>query len=133
MDAPAKLTPGRCAGTYDVPFAAPTVRTESPSGAAALAARLRDAGAQMYGAFWCSHCFEQKEAFGADAQAALPYVECYPDGYKGPQSINQACKDAGIEGFPTWVINGRKVEGDWSLRALGELLDGADPKRVSRV
>ena len=35
----------------------------------------------MYGAFWCSHCFEQKQAFGAEAAHELPYVECYPQGY----------------------------------------------------
>lgn len=34
----------------------------------------------MYGAFWCSHCYDQKQAFGAEAMAAFPYVECYPEG-----------------------------------------------------
>ncbi len=33
----------------------------SPPGAADLARRLKGAGAQMYGAFWCSHCFDQKQ------------------------------------------------------------------------
>ena len=42
--------------------------------------RLRDSGARMYGAFWCSHCYDQKQAFGAEAMAAFPYVECYPEG-----------------------------------------------------
>ena len=46
-----------------------------------LAKRLKAAGARMYGAFWCSHCFEQKQAFGAEAAHDLPYVECYPQGY----------------------------------------------------
>lgn len=46
-----------------------------------LAKRLKAAGAKMYGAFWCSHCFEQKQSFGKEAVADLPYVECYPDGY----------------------------------------------------
>jgi hypothetical protein len=118
------------AGVYDLPFSAPVVRTATPDGAAALAARLRDRGAKMYGAFWCSHCFQQKETFGAGAQAALPYIECYPDGYKGPQSINRACKDAGIDGFPTWVIDGQKLEGELPLAALEEVLDGADPKEI---
>ena len=35
----------------------------------------------MYGAFWCSHCHEQKEAFGSQAMKDFPYVECYPDGF----------------------------------------------------
>lgn len=34
----------------------------------------------MYGAFWCTHCHDQKEEFGKEAMADFPYVECYPDG-----------------------------------------------------
>lgn len=55
--------------------------TESTQQTVDLARRLRAAGAKFYGAFWCSHCFEQKEAFGAAAAKELPYVECYPDGF----------------------------------------------------
>ena len=54
---------------------------QSSARAVDLARRLKAAGARMYGAFWCSHCFEQKAAFGAAAAAELPYVECYPQGY----------------------------------------------------
>lgn len=57
------------------------VRGESSSEAVDLARRLKAAGAKMYGAFWCSHCQEQKAEFGAAAQKDLPYVECYPQGY----------------------------------------------------
>ena len=57
------------------------VRGESSPQAGDLARRLKAAGAKMYGAFWCSHCQEQKAEFGAAAQADLPYVECYPQGY----------------------------------------------------
>jgi hypothetical protein len=39
----------------------PTVTHASPPGAVDLAKRLKNAGAKMYGAFWCSHCFEQKQ------------------------------------------------------------------------
>jgi hypothetical protein len=48
-----------------------------------LAKHLKATGAQMYGAFWCSHCFEQKVLFGAEAvREGFGYVECFPDGYK---------------------------------------------------
>lgn len=57
------------------------MNVESSPRAVELAKRLKAAGAKMYGAFWCSHCFEQKEDFGKQALADLPYVECYPDGY----------------------------------------------------
>ena len=59
----------------------PRVTEESSSRTLELAKRLKAAGAKMYGAFWCSHCFEQKQAFGKEAMADFPYVECYPDGY----------------------------------------------------
>lgn len=59
----------------------PEVTTASTQRTVDLARRLRAAGARFYGAFWCSHCFEQKVAFGAAAAKELPYVECYPDGF----------------------------------------------------
>ena len=31
-----------------------------------------------YGAYWCSHCNDQKVAFGAEAARMLRYVECAP-------------------------------------------------------
>ena len=58
------------------------VRRESTPQAADLAKKLKAAGAKMYGAFWCSHCQEQKVAFGKEAQEDLPYVECFPEGYR---------------------------------------------------
>lgn len=67
----------------------PVVTAESVPGARALATRLRDAGAKMYGAFWCSHCFEQKEVFGKDAVGVLPYVECYPRGIGAGQALEK--------------------------------------------
>lgn len=36
----------------------------------------------MYGAFWCSHCFSQKQLFGKEVETKFPYVECYPDGWQ---------------------------------------------------
>lgn len=36
----------------------------------------------MYGAFWCTHCYDQKQEFGAQAMAEFPYVECFPEGWK---------------------------------------------------
>jgi hypothetical protein len=36
----------------------------------------------MYGAFWCSHCYDQKMDFGREAMAEFPYVECFPQGWK---------------------------------------------------
>ena len=37
------------------------ITTQSSPFALSLARHLRSVGAKMYGAFWCSHCVEQKQ------------------------------------------------------------------------
>lgn len=44
--------------------------------------------------------------FGSEAMKILDYVECFPDGVKKGIKMVPACNEVGIEGFPTWVING---------------------------
>ncbi|MBD2100753.1 hypothetical protein [Leptolyngbya sp. FACHB-261] len=90
----------------------------SPAGAdvsaPGLAEHLSQVGARMYGAYWCSHCAEQKQTFGA-AFAQVPYVECDP---QGAQAQTQLCRDKGIQGFPTWEIEGQLYPGTRSLEEL---------------
>lgn len=88
-----------------------------------MAQRLNDAGARMYGAFWCSHCFDQKESFGKEAMEYFPYQECFPEGWKRGVKIAPACEAAGVKAFPTWVINGKTLEGELSLEMLEGLLE----------
>ena len=61
----------------------------------------------MYGAAWCPHCTDQKNAFGS-AWQYVPYVEC-PENAK-------LCLAKGIEGYPTW----QKPDGS-SLSGFREL------------
>ncbi|MGB8010656.1 MAG: hypothetical protein WCF68_03520 [Terriglobales bacterium] len=80
---------------------------------------LKDRGAKMYGAYWCPHCVEQKEAFGASFEYA-PYVEC---GIKGdPHGVAQVCKDEGIQHYPTWQFPplGERVERVFTLEELSD-------------
>lgn len=74
----------------------------------ALAEHLKKVDARFYGASWCPHCTDQKEMFGASA-ARLPYVECSPQGPRGP--LASACESSRIQSYPTWIINGRRHEG----------------------
>ncbi|KAB1201770.1 Thiol-disulfide oxidoreductase LTO1 [Morella rubra] len=90
-----------------LPYFTTEITTSSSPFALSLAKHLRSVGAKMYGAFWCSHCLEQKQMFGREAAKLLDYVECFPDGYKKGTKMAKACVDAGIEGFPIWVINGQ--------------------------
>ena len=78
---------------------------------------LSDRGVKMYGAWWCPHCQDQKEKFGASFEFA-PYVEC---GVKGDTSVKtQVCKDAGIQHYPTWQFppTGERVERVFELEEL---------------
>lgn len=84
----------------------------------ALALHLRDSGARFYGAYWCPHCQEQKEMFGASA-GRLPYVECTPNGRNGAQNV--ACVANDIQDYPTWIIDGRRHTGVIPVTELARL------------
>ena len=76
---------------------------------------LSDAGAKFYGAYWCSHCQEQKKLFQNSKK--LPYIECStPNG----QAQTQVCIDAGIKGYPTWEFkDGSRLDKVVPLDELG--------------
>ncbi|ACL72672.1 vitamin K epoxide reductase family protein [Thioalkalivibrio sulfidiphilus] len=73
----------------------------------ALAQHLTDSGALYYGAYWCPACQQQSRLFRG-ASDRLPYVECAPGGRN--TSMTLQCVNAGVSGFPTWVINGRRYQ-----------------------
>lgn len=76
------------------------VATTAPSVNDEFAQCLADKGVTMYGAWWCPHCKDQKALFGS-AFKKVNYVECSPNQTKG---MSQECTDAGIKGYPTWVL-----------------------------
>jgi len=80
---------------------------------------LSQHGVKMYGAWWCPHCQEQKEKFGASFEYA-PYVECGIKGQTHGQS--QVCKDEKVEHYPTWQFppTGERVERIFSLEELSD-------------
>ncbi len=94
------------------------VTTTSTPAKVALAEHLTEVDAKMYGAYWCSHCQDQKKLFGQEAVSQLNYIECDPKG-KNPQP--NLCVAAGIKAYPTWEINGKIQEGVISLDNLAKL------------
>jgi uncharacterized membrane protein/glutaredoxin len=96
--------------------------------AKALAIHLSQRGAKMYGASWCPHCIEQKDLFGTAAKR-LPYVECSPGGTGSAQA--QVCRAAGITNYPTWIIDGKRIQEVITLPRLAELTGFTPPSAPS--
>ena len=90
---------------------------ESDVALSSFAQCLEDKGARFYGAFWCSHCQDQKEMFGGAAKD-LPYVECSTRDGKGQLP---ECQKNNISGYPTWEFaDGSRMSGSLPLGILAE-------------
>lgn len=105
------------ADSSDTTSALAGVTSTSGPSEIALAQHLTQVGAKMYGAYWCPHCQDQKNLFGREAAAEMPYVECDPGGANSQTGI---CQSKGIKGYPTWEINGQTYSGTQSLQQLAD-------------
>ena len=108
--------------------APPRVTTDSSETALALAEDLQSLDATFYGAFWCSHCFDQKQALGKQAMARIPYVECSKEGVDAQVTL---CKDKKVPGYPTWEINGKLYPGEQALEELQDIVAAAKAAKRS--
>lgn len=97
----------------------PAITTTSGPAELALAQHLTDSGGLMYATWWCAFCHRQKELFGIEATALLPYIECDPQGQNPQPEVCQAQPQ--LQGYPTWEINGELYAGLQSLERLAEL------------
>ena len=109
------------------PQEAPKIKNSSSPRALLIGERLHALNAKMYGAFWCSHCNNQKQELGIEAAKLFEYVECAKDGVDSKYSV---CKDEKIPGFPTWQINGQLFPGEKDLSELEKLLDAIEKTTV---
>ncbi len=73
---------------------------------------LTDAGVKMYGTEWCPHCKNQKKLFESSFEF-IDYIDC--------DKNKQKCLIEGIEGYPTWKLNGESYTGEQSLEALAQI------------
>ena len=72
-------------------------------------------GATFYGASWCPQCRAQQKLLGTGS-GYVHYVECSAD---GGRETTQACRDAGISKYPTWVFaDGSRETGRLSVETL---------------
>ncbi|MBU2616817.1 MAG: hypothetical protein KKB79_02440 [Nanoarchaeota archaeon] len=75
---------------------------------------LKESGAKMYGAYWCSACLQQKRVLGESEN--IPYVECSLPDRKGQTAV---CTSEDIQRYPTWKFNdSNEVVGVLSLEEL---------------
>lgn len=78
---------------------------------------VNDAGAKMYGAYWCPHCADQKAMFGKSWKK-VNYIECA----KSRTEQTEECTLAGIDSYPTWEFaDGSRQGGAISLQQLSQL------------
>ncbi|MEM0982140.1 MAG: hypothetical protein AAGH78_17960 [Cyanobacteria bacterium P01_H01_bin.58] len=97
------------------------VTTDTVSGAAeiALATHLTQIEAKVYGAYWCPHCHDQADMFGAEAFALIDYVECDADGVNSQYELCRSKQE--IQSYPVWEIEGQFYAGVQSLEDLAAL------------
>jgi uncharacterized membrane protein len=100
-------------------FSAPQITTQSSDRALTLSTKLQALNAKMYGAYWCSHCYDQKQTLGKQAFSKIQYFECSKDGV---DSQSKLCKARDVPGYPTWEINGKLYPGEQELEELEELV-----------
>lgn len=86
----------------------------------AVAKCVTQKGYKMYGAYWCTHCMQQKELFGKSLKY-INYVECTEGSDKSKMS--QPCKEKKIEKFPTWIgPDGEKHEVVYRPEELADMV-----------
>jgi hypothetical protein len=100
----------------------PPITTDSSAFALSLARDLKSLDSTFYGAFWCSHCYDQKQTMGKQAMEYIPYVECSSQGVNSQSSL---CKSKQVPGYPTWEIAGKLYPGEQALDELQDIVRAA--------
>lgn len=96
------------------------VTTKSSVRAMNLAVNLEKVGAKMYGAYWCSHCYNQKQEFGKEAfDEHIKYVECDKEGTDSQYGM---CRKRDVPGYPTWEIGGKLYPGEKTLAEIENIM-----------
>jgi uncharacterized membrane protein len=116
-----RSTPAATAGEVG-----PPIQNTSGEAELALARHLKAVDAKMYGAYWCPHCHDQKELFGQQAAAEIPYIECAPDGRNSQTALCQSVEQ--LKGFPSWEVKGQFLSGAQSLETLALASEYTGPK-----
>ena len=87
-------------------------KAEEPGKFDAFATCLTEKNVVMYGTEWCSHCQNQKKMFGSSFEY-VNFVDC--------DKNSAICSTAGVQGYPTWQIDGKLYPGEQSFYDLAKL------------
>lgn len=97
----------------------PPVTTHSTERTLKLALDLEALDTRFFGAYWCSHCYEQKEAMGLEAMRGIPYIECAKEGLNSQRDL---CQERKVPGYPTWEVGGKLYPGEMELDELEDMV-----------
>lgn len=79
---------------------------------------LTEKNTVMYGAYWCSHCEDQKQMFGKEGFKEVNYVEC---DRRGKNAKPELCLAKNISSTPTWEFgDGSRMKGKLPFEVLSQ-------------
>jgi uncharacterized membrane protein len=116
---PSLMAPSTTTTTKFKELSPPPITTVSSERAMLLSQDLKLLNAKMYGAYWCSHCYDQKQSLGKQAFARIQYFECAPEGKNSQRDV---CKERDVPGYPTWEIDGKLYPGERELEELEDIV-----------
>lgn len=112
------------------PKVSPPITKSSSEKSVELAKRIEKLGGKMYGAYWCSHCFNQKQEFGIEAFKRIEYLECDREGVDSKHTL---CRQRMIIGYPTWELAGKFYPGEKSLQELEDLVAKVEKETKTKL
>ncbi|MBN1915714.1 hypothetical protein JW796_01810 [Candidatus Dojkabacteria bacterium] len=87
--------------------------------------------AKLYVSSWCSFCAKQKTLFGEQQnQLTEKGVSVLCDATDGTGQAEE-CNEAGISGYPTWIIDNEMISGVQTLEFIAEKTECALPQPES--
>jgi uncharacterized membrane protein len=98
---------------------APPVTSTSSEQSLKIGEDLKELNTRFFGAYWCSHCYEQKQRLGKEAMSNVQYIECSKEGLNSQAPL---CKERDVPGYPTWEIGGKLYPGEMYLDELEEII-----------
>ena len=120
-----------------VPYTPYVPQSESSEEMLEVAKQLKEAGARLYGAFWCENCNKQKEKLGKEAMEMIEYVECFPDGVyqNAPDGRADVTKPAEFcgpysEAWPMWVLPSPSTPETPEIGVQGKVLKAKELKKL---